>query len=285
MNFQEAIKDTLWIGFDKANQKIGIVFKVSPSGYGGPIPILVGLGADLTIKKIYIGSASEGLKETPGLGAQIQNAKFKDQFCNRTYSEIKLIKDGGKIQAITGATISSNAVVTGIRQGIEKYKHFLQTDSIKPLPTESQYDTTFSKLKELLPGTVSFQEIIKDTVWLGKNDNNQVVGMVFRVAPMGYNDLIPILVGYGIDQEIKKIYIGSADEGLKETPGLGDKITEETFCNQFTNKMLSDLKLTKYGGKIQAISGATISSVAVINGIRNGIERFQQYLKNDSIRR
>ncbi|MCX7785904.1 MAG: RnfABCDGE type electron transport complex subunit G [candidate division WOR-3 bacterium] len=138
--FQEVIKDTVWLGLDEQNQKIGIVFKVGPRGYGGPIPILVGLGSDLTIKKIYIGSASEGLKETPGLGAQIQSPQFKDQFCNKSYQELKLVKDGGDIQAITGATISSRAVVDGISLGIEKYKHYLQTDSIKQPQSDTIYE-------------------------------------------------------------------------------------------------------------------------------------------------
>lgn len=145
VNFQEVIKDTVWIGWDKNNQQVGIVFRIGPQGYGGPIPILVGLGVDQTIKRIYIGSAAEGLKETAGLGAQIQTSQFIDQFAHKTPQELKLIRDGGEIQAITGATISSRAVVDGTRQGIEQYKHLLPTDSTKFLPSESQNDTIHNK--------------------------------------------------------------------------------------------------------------------------------------------
>ncbi len=146
VNFQEVIKDTVWIGWDKNNKQVGIVFRIGPRGYGGPIPILVGLGVDQTIKRIYIGSASEGLKETAGLGAQIQTSHFIDQFTHKISQELKLIRDGGKIQAITGATISSRAVVDGIRQGIEQYKHLLPTDSTPFSPSESQNDTIQNKL-------------------------------------------------------------------------------------------------------------------------------------------
>ena len=130
-NFQEVVTDSLWIGFDEQNQKIGIVFIVGPRGYSGPIPILVGYGIDQMIKKIYIASPSEGLKETPGLGLKVQEPQFKDQFSNKMYIDLKSTKDGGKIQAITAATISSRAVINGIRNGIDRYKMYLVTDSTK----------------------------------------------------------------------------------------------------------------------------------------------------------
>jgi len=129
--FQEVVTDSLWIGFDEQNQKIGIVFEVTPRGYSGPIPILVGYGVDQMIKKIYIASASEGLKETPGLGLKVKEPQFKDQFSNKMYIDLKSTKDGGNIQAITAATISSRAVINGIRNGIDRYKMYLVTDSTK----------------------------------------------------------------------------------------------------------------------------------------------------------
>lgn len=286
-SFKEVIPDSLWIGYDDslaAGQKVGIVFKVGPSGYAGPIPILVGYGTDSLVKKIYIASAAEGLKETPGLGLKITEKKFKDQFNNKSYNEIKLTKDGGTINAITAATISSNAVVNGIRSGIERYKKYLLTDTVQLVPADSTIDTLLvRRFISLLPNAIKFQNVIKDSVWLGYNKENNLVGIVFKTAPRGYGGLIPIYVGYGNDKTIKNIYISPPEEGLEETAGIGTKILDEKFIKQFENKKLTDLKLTVNGGHIQAITGATISSEAVLNGIREGILRYAKYLKTDSL--
>ncbi|MEO0083810.1 MAG: FMN-binding protein [candidate division WOR-3 bacterium] len=286
-SFKEVIPDSLWIGYEDSlatGQKVGIVFKVGPYGYAGPIPILVGYGTDSLVKKIYIASAAEGLKETPGLGLKITEKKFKDQFNNKSYNEIKLTKDGGKISAITAATISSNAVVNGIRSGIERYKKYLLTDTIQSVATDSTIDTILIKrFKSLLPNAVKFQNVIKDSVWRGYDDKSNSIGIIFKTAPLGYGGLIPIYVGYGNDEMIKNIYISSPEEGLKETANIGTKILDERFIKQFESKKLTDLKLTVNGGPIQAISGATISSEAVLNGIREGILRYAKYLKTDSL--
>ncbi|WP_269848817.1 FMN-binding protein [Methanosarcina horonobensis] len=57
-----------------------------------------------------------------------------------------------------------------------------------------------------------------------------------------------------------------------ETPGLGAKITEPGFKSQFLNLPVTDLSLSKNGGKVDAISGATISSVTVVNALHTGID-------------
>jgi electron transport complex protein RnfG len=61
--------------------------------------------------------------ETPGLGAKIREAKFKDRFKKRSLSNTKwaVKKDAGDIDGITGATISSRAVIKAIKGGLESY--------------------------------------------------------------------------------------------------------------------------------------------------------------------
>lgn len=150
--------------------------------------------------------------------------------------------------------------------------------STKPRIEAQKHSELKQRLNELLPEAKEFNEIIQDTLWTGLDENNQVVGIIFRVAPFGYGGPIPILVALNCDSTIRKIYIGSASEGLKETPGLGYKVREEEFLNQFINKNYHALSLVKDGGEIHAITGATISSRAVVKGIQSGISRFAQYL-------
>jgi electron transport complex protein RnfG len=99
----------------------GIAFKVtSPEGYGGTIEVMVGILPDGTIHGIEVLSHLE----TPGLGAKIGQAKFKDRFKNRNLSNTRwaVKKDAGDIDGITGATISSRAVIKAIRGGLEFYR-------------------------------------------------------------------------------------------------------------------------------------------------------------------
>ncbi|MDI6840821.1 MAG: FMN-binding protein [bacterium] len=123
--FDEIIRDTLWSISDTLDNKLGIVFKVFPKGYGGPIETLVSLGMDTTIISIRPATPAEGLKETPGLGTKVNEGWFRYQFIGIKGYDISLKKDGGTIDAITGATITSRAVANGVRDGVEKYKKYL----------------------------------------------------------------------------------------------------------------------------------------------------------------
>ena len=100
---------------DKDGKVIGYCVGVSPNGFGGAIDMIVGIGIDDEMTGVKIISMSE----TPGLGSKAQEPKFKDQFTGKkTESDIKVIKSGtpadDEIIAISGATVTSKAVTSGI---------------------------------------------------------------------------------------------------------------------------------------------------------------------------
>ncbi|MEO0082184.1 MAG: FMN-binding protein, partial [candidate division WOR-3 bacterium] len=119
--FQTQEHDSLWVGLDEAGSKVGIVMRVASRGYGGPVPVLAGVDTAGWIVGIRFAGAAEGLKETPGLGLKVLEPWFGQQFLGKTTSELKLRKDGGSIDAITGATITTRAVLNGLKHGLEKY--------------------------------------------------------------------------------------------------------------------------------------------------------------------
>ncbi|OYD16307.1 hypothetical protein CH330_03250 [candidate division WOR-3 bacterium JGI_Cruoil_03_51_56] len=125
-SFKPVIPDTLWYGLDKNGNKVGIVIKVTPRGYGGTVETLVGLNMEKKVTGIRIASPAEGLHETPGLGLKSRNPDFRNQFKGKTATEIRLKRDGGTIDAISAATITSRAVTEGVRKGIEKYSKYLK---------------------------------------------------------------------------------------------------------------------------------------------------------------
>jgi len=93
---------------------LGQAFMAQGVGYGGPIDILIGLELDSALRGIQIVSQ----KETPGLGAKVTGATFLNQFVGQEAGTLALTKDGGAIDAITGATISSSAVVKAIKDAV-----------------------------------------------------------------------------------------------------------------------------------------------------------------------
>jgi electron transport complex protein RnfG len=97
------------------------------------------------------------------------------------------------------------------------------------------------------------------------------VAYISSTAGKGYSSFIAMLVSLDTDLKIREVKI--LHHG--ETPGLGDQVEDRTlFLDQFKGKALSQLILLKTETKenIQAISGATISSRAVTNGVKDAVQ-------------
>lgn len=129
--------------------------------------------------------------------------------------------------------------------------------------------------KEIFPEGVKFEEKeINGIKFVAVLDSNGLeIGKIFEVKTLGYGGFILLKVGLENDLKIRKIKI----KEHSETPGLGSKITQESFLNQFIGKTKEDLYLKKdrVEGKIDAITGATISSRAVVDGVRKLLEKVE----------
>ncbi len=105
----EGSKDSLefFIGEKEGDWSGVAVSTFTNKGYSGLIRMMVGFDTDGKIGDVVVLKQ----KETPGLGTKIKDNKFKSQFPGIDPSEtlLKVEKDGGEINAITGATISSRA--------------------------------------------------------------------------------------------------------------------------------------------------------------------------------
>lgn len=98
---------------DEDGNRLGWCVKAQAKGYGGKMDLLVGVDSQYLITAVKVLEH----KETPGLGSRMSEPAFIDQFKQKDIENIVLVK--GKtdknIQAITGATISSRAVVDAVR--------------------------------------------------------------------------------------------------------------------------------------------------------------------------
>ena len=122
-------------------------------------------------------------------------------------------------------------------------------------------------------------EII-DNVLLAKDEQNKTLGYVFQITEKdGYGGDIVFMVGIQNDGTVNGISILSIDE----TPGLGMNAKEDTFKSQFNDKKVNLFTYTKTGStsssEIDAISGATVTTKAIVNGVNASISAFNNLVE------
>jgi electron transport complex protein RnfG len=119
---------TIYLG-RKEKDVTGVAFPVFGEGYGGLIYVMVGINLQDEISGVKV---LEHL-ETPGLGAKIEEPSFTDQFKGRSLENSVLVngnlavkKDGGDMDALTGATISPRGVALAASAGLRIFKRHRQ---------------------------------------------------------------------------------------------------------------------------------------------------------------
>jgi electron transport complex protein RnfG len=125
---QETI-DEVMMAKDSAGSILGYVVTVTTKeGYGGDIRFTVGVRTDGTVNGISILSISE----TAGLGMQAE-AVLKPQFADKNVEKFEYTKSGAtsenQVDAISGATITTNAVTNGVNAGLYYFQTQLKGGS------------------------------------------------------------------------------------------------------------------------------------------------------------
>lgn len=126
-----------------------------------------------------------------------------------------------------------------------------------PIILENKLGELKSSLESVIPNADLFEEIDMDylNTHITKSykalESNQIVGYAFLLETPGYQGNIKLLVGTDKNEILNVVILEHT-----ETPGLGSRITDEQFTGQF-----------KGSEEFDAITGATVSSNAVINAV------------------
>jgi electron transport complex protein RnfG len=110
----------VFVAKDAAGAPLGLVVTSAPRGYAGPIGMTLGIAPDGTVAGLAISKIDQ--TETPGLGVKVTLPVFHGQFRGKGGDAVRLKKDGGAIDGITAATISSRAVAEGVREALRWYR-------------------------------------------------------------------------------------------------------------------------------------------------------------------
>ncbi|MCX5692687.1 MAG: RnfABCDGE type electron transport complex subunit G [Candidatus Omnitrophica bacterium] len=180
------------------------------------------------------------------------------------------------VNLIASAILAATYNLT--KSGIEKQESLVKEEALKQVMPEKIGDRIEPVKKD---GVVKYWEVFKGDIPQGQ-------GYIYIAKKYGYSSVIETMVGVKKDGTITGVRVLSQNE----TPGLGAKIIEiisnrtlfnalkgiftkeeqpkgilsPYFTEQFTNRNVKELELSK--GGIQAITGATISSRAVLDSIK-----------------
>jgi electron transport complex protein RnfG len=145
----------------------------------------------------------------------------------------------------------------------------------EPAAAEQRVKAKNDAMKELVKDAESFKTIDGKEGWYAGIKGGKVIAYVVPANSKGYGGTIEILAavtpeGKTMDFKVLK---------HNETPGLGDKMVEPKFRNQFAKKDAKDLEVVKVptDKNIQALTGATITSRAVTKGVKEAVEAVAAY--------
>lgn len=220
-------------------QNIGHAGKTTVQGYGGPIEVVFGLMPDGTLRGVAVGGSD--FKETEGLGSKTKDAAFTDQFKEKSPP----LELGQDVDAVAGATVSSAAVVNGVNKG---------ADALLALANGGNGAATTPGN----PPAASPQANAAPSA-------STAPGKSANASKMGYGGPVLVNLTLGEDGKIASLSVGGPT--FNETEGLGAKVRENDFTDQFVGKTppltLSD---------IDTVSGATVSTTAVVEAVNTAAE-------------
>lgn len=150
--------------------------------------------------------------------------------------------------------------------------NFVTKDRIAALSAKAEQDAMI----ETLPQANNFVKLnysdsgIVTAIYEGKAKDKSVVGHCVKVEPVGYGGAISMVVGVDKDGVVRGVKIIS----MSETPGLGARANDTSFTGNYIGKT-AEIKVKKSGvpgdNEIAAISGATVTSKAVTEGVNAAI--------------
>lgn len=168
----------------------------------------------------------------------------------------------------------------------------------KTVIEQHQKETTEAAYRNVCPGAENFEEtdalkaavensetlfadqaygnIVVTTAMAAKDTGGNVVGYVIDITDRdGYGGDIQLVVGLDAEMKVTGLDILS----INETAGLGMNAKNDSFRNQYIGKQVEEFSVTKTGAsaenEIDALSGATITSNAVTNGVNAALKLIQ----------
>ena len=252
----------------KGDEVVGYAIEgASPNGFNGNVSLMVGYTAEGIIYNVEVLAQAE----TPGLGANMESegnaliVSFKGKKAEDM--NMTVVKDGGDVDALTAATISSRAYAEAVALTYEVFKGVYEEANavmVNPAEVLPEHDEVFAS------------EIEGVVVYTATKEGHAVGYAIEGASESGFNGTIRLLVGFEPNGTIYDIDVLEQNE----TPGLGSKMCDEdkVLLKSLKGKRAHRVKfaLRSEGGSVDAISHATISSRAYIEAVESAYKTFKK---------
>jgi len=242
-------------------------FVVRAAGYAadyenGP-PIL--MQVDVDAEGNYLALEAIENPETPGFG----NKAFEQPFTGQFIGKPATVETAEAIDTVSGATVSSDAVMRGLRQAARAYQSIVAAvdtvSSASPihfedidLPAPDEYRNVQSAQRGMKGGAVAvYRFVVRAPGYAADYENGP-----------------PILMQVDVDADGNYLALEAIEN--PETPGFGNKAFEQPFTGQFIGKAAT----VETAEAIDTVSGATVSSDAVMRGLRQAARAYQSIVAN-----
>ncbi len=128
---QSGLVSQVYVAY-RDEELVGYVFNASPKGYGGEMAVTVGVSNKNEITGVQIGNN----QETPGLGSKTADEAFTVQYVGKDISSSLKVtrlpaRADNEIEAVSGATVSSNAVTKAVKASAELGEKLLDGGGVK----------------------------------------------------------------------------------------------------------------------------------------------------------
>lgn len=258
------------------------VLRTEANGYEyetAPLDVLVELDADGNILNVWVGTDGQ----TAGIGDQAGGAEYLNQY-KGVLGEAGL--DG--VDTISGATQSTRGVKKGVRKCIQAfvamYPDCAAATAVAPEGGDAESEAASSEAavetvtlsdeacKAVLPDATTFEAVESATSGVQAAVKADT-GWVIQASAKGFGGQVPVIVGLDADGAI----VGVSFPENSETAGYGAQLYEEG--NESAAALAASL-VSKSGevaiGDVDTISGATISSKAVVEAVNTALSCYNE---------
>ncbi len=216
----------------QGGETVGYCVVASNSGYAGPVAVTLGVGTDGKVTGAKIGDTS--FAETSGFGSRWLAENQTEQFVGID------LKEGGAIEALSGATVTSTAVLNASNTALAAVGNVLGIERTEPV---------------LVFGVAEKKPV----------EQMALTGDIHEGSAKGFASDVKVQ----LTKDASGAITGLAIESSGETAGFGTRCMEDpTFAEQFVGKTAP----FAIGENIDALAGATVTSTAVVAAVNAAVE-------------
>ena len=223
--------DEIFIGKNADGSIKGYALTANPQGYGGEIPITLGVSEGGYVTQVYVGS----LQETQGLGSRVGDDAFKEQFIAIAADPDTLRND---VDTIAGATISSSAFVNAVQEMLTYTKGTLGIE----------------------PHAGDKDAILAEAAAINGGDEGEDAPVETTTNTYDVTGFAPFKVEIALDDAGKIVSVSVPENN--ETPGFGaDLIADQSVFDALVGQDIAT-------AQIDVKSGVTLTSDAINDALK-----------------